>query len=396
VAKKSRTSKALKKLKLNKKDAKKAGGVALTKAKDLIKGESAEPEPTQSVRITNDSLAKYREEVLGGARRFIYPLQHSKHRIAIISGIIIFVITLILLVSSWFMLYRQGSTSDFAYRITQVIPFPIARVDGSFVRYEEYLFELRQNMHYLENQESVDFESEEGQAQLASLKTQAMERILDRAVTAQLAREYNVEVSDFEVEEQIDLIRLQGGVGDQTQTLEDTLDDFYGWDLGDLRRVIRYQIRDQKLVPLLDTAVKPEAEAVLADVLAGEDFAQAAKDHSEDALTKDNGGILGEIFRSNTDIPPQLVERAFSLKEGEVSDQLVETLFGFHIVKNLEYTAEDQVRVAHILFRYEDVDTFVEEREAEANISIYIDVEPEITQSEEQNDQAPQDTAPTD
>jgi hypothetical protein len=36
-------------------------------------------------RITNDTVAEHREEVLSSARRFIYPLQHSKHSVVRIS-----------------------------------------------------------------------------------------------------------------------------------------------------------------------------------------------------------------------------------------------------------------------------------------------------------------------
>lgn len=347
----------------------------LTRAKELVKGKDAESGEKSPVRITNDTVAKHREEVLSGARRFIYPLQHSKHRIAITSGIIVTAIFIALLVLSWFMLYRQQSTSDFAYRVSQIMPFPVARVDGNFVRYEEYLFELRQNMHYLTNQENVDFGSEEGQAQLDKLRTEAMERTLDKVVIRKMADDYEVTVSEQEIAEQIDLIRSQSGVGEGTQTLEDTLEDFYGWGLGDLRRVIRDQILAQKLVPLLDTEVREEAEQVLQEVKDGEEFSKAAADHSDDNLTNDKGGVIGYVFRSNTDIPPQLVERAFNLAAGEVSEDLVETLFGLHIVKTVEYRNPDEAQIAHILFRYEDIETFVNERQEQLNSSVYITIE---------------------
>ena len=46
------------------------------------------PEPTLESnvpRITNETVAAHREEVLSSARKYIYPLQHSKHRIVRIS-----------------------------------------------------------------------------------------------------------------------------------------------------------------------------------------------------------------------------------------------------------------------------------------------------------------------
>ena len=44
-------------------------------------------------RITNDTVADHREDVLSSARKYIYPLQHSKHSIVRISlGLLIIVI----------------------------------------------------------------------------------------------------------------------------------------------------------------------------------------------------------------------------------------------------------------------------------------------------------------
>jgi hypothetical protein len=219
---------------------------ALAKAKGYVRGENSQPE-TKPERITNDSVAKHREEVLQGARRFIYPLKHSKHRIAIISSAIVGVVLVALLAFTWFLLYRQQSIGDFAYRISQIVPFPVARVDGTFIRYEEYLFELRHNVYYLANQENVDFSTPEGSTQLEGLRQQAMDKVVDATVIRSLAKENGVEVSSLEVDEQIDLIRSQGGIGSADQALEDTLKEFYGWSIGDLKRVISAQLLKQKL-----------------------------------------------------------------------------------------------------------------------------------------------------
>lgn len=343
----------------------------IASAKGFIKGETKAEESTPA-RVTNESIAQHREEVLKGARRFIYPLKASKHRIAIVSSIIIGLVLICFLATSWYLLYKRQETGDFTYRVSQILPWPIARVNGEFVRYEEYLFELRHNVHYLATQENVDFSTEEGQLQLAGLKQQAYENTINATVVRQMAQEYGVSVSQEEVTQQIDLIRSSGGIGDSSQTLEDTLKDFYDWGVNDLRRVIRGQLLKQKLLPVLDTQVRPDAEAALADVQDGGDFKAIAKSQSDDVLTKDKGGELGFILRSNTDIPPQLVERAFSLKAGEVSPELVETLFGLHIVKTLEFRSNDEAKVAHIFFSFKDIDEFVTERRAELGISNYV------------------------
>ena len=306
----------------------------LDRAREFIRGKEEKQSAVE--RVTTETVAKHRQEVLTGARRFIYPLQQSKHKIAIISAGIVAAVLLLFLALSWHLLYQRQSIGDFAYRMSQIIPFPIARVNGAFVRYEEYLFELRQNVHYLENQENVDFSTDEDQIQLAGYKKQALDKVIDAAVIRQLAKERGVTVSDAEVDNQVELIRSSGGISDASQTLEGTLDEFYGWDLSDLKRVIRAQLLKQKLVPLFDTSAKSRGQTVLEDIKSGADFSRAAARHSDDEFTKGDGGRLGYIFRSNTEIPPQIIEAAFLLEEGQVADELVETLFGYHIVKTID------------------------------------------------------------
>lgn len=83
-----------------------------------------------------------------------------------------------------------------------------------------------------------------------------------------------------------------------------------------------------------DQAQKDESKKKIEDVLkrlkAGEDFAALAKEVSEDASSKNNGGDLDYITKGQA---PQAFENAaFELKKGEFSD-IVQTDSGYHIVK---------------------------------------------------------------
>ncbi|HVM98140.1 MAG TPA: SurA N-terminal domain-containing protein [Candidatus Acidoferrales bacterium] len=76
-------------------------------------------------------------------------------------------------------------------------------------------------------------------------------------------------------------------------------------------------------------AVRQKAEEVLAKAKSGEDFAELAKQSSDDS-TSAAGGDLG-FFSRGRKVKP-LEEAAFALHPGEISD-LVESPLGFHIVK---------------------------------------------------------------
>ena len=89
-----------------------------------------------------------------------------------------------------------------------------------------------------------------------------------------------------------------------------------------------------------DAKTPAEAQAkaarLLRDIQGGQDFAVVARDWSEDAESAPNGGDLG--FRSLADLEkndPKLRQAAERLKIGE-SSSLIETRFGYHILKLIE------------------------------------------------------------
>jgi peptidyl-prolyl cis-trans isomerase SurA len=80
-------------------------------------------------------------------------------------------------------------------------------------------------------------------------------------------------------------------------------------------------------------AAKARAQQALARVEKGEDFAKVAASMSDDETTRERGGDLGVL--SPGQMVPAFDDAAFALKPGEHSG-LVETVYGWHIVKRLE------------------------------------------------------------
>lgn len=85
--------------------------------------------------------------------------------------------------------------------------------------------------------------------------------------------------------------------------------------------------------------IRKKMEEILTRARKGEDFAELAKKYSEDPGSKNNGGLYENFGRGRMVKP--FDEAAFSVPVGELSD-IVETRFGYHILKVIERKKETQ------------------------------------------------------
>lgn len=76
---------------------------------------------------------------------------------------------------------------------------------------------------------------------------------------------------------------------------------------------------------------KDEADALLAKIKGGADFAEIAKKSSIDPGSAKNGGDLG--WFSPSSMVKEFGEAVAKLEKGKVTDQPVQSQFGFHIIK---------------------------------------------------------------
>lgn len=118
-------------------------------------------------------------------------------------------------------------------------------------------------------------------------------------------------------------------------------------------------------------ARKADAEAVLAQVKQGTDFATLAKEKSEDLTTRENGGTLPSFDKTgknsnNQQVDPAFLQAVLALQDGQTSD-LVQTPFGWHIIERVKTTIpskEDQLRDA----RSKAFDEWLKKQRAAATI----------------------------
>ncbi len=325
-------------------------------------------------KITNETVAEHREEVLRGARKYIYPLEHSKHRIVKISVSLLIVAVVGFFVYVGLALYKFQSSSAFVYRVTQVIPFPVAKAGSRFVAYENYLFELRRYIHYYQTQQHVNFNDKNGKKQLERYRPLAMQEVVDAAYVKVLAGEHNISVSNKEVDAALDSLRAQNKLGSSNQELADVTKEFFGWSVDDLRRELAQELLAQKVAATLDTGAQKRAEVAYAQLQGGTDFATLAKQVSEDTATKANGGQYADtaITLASTDVPPAVVQQLLKMKVGEVSP-VIATGNSLEIVK-LTGSSDGKMQAAHISFNLKDISEFIAPLQKQKPTHYYISV----------------------
>ena len=135
----------------------------------------------------------------------------------------------------------------------------------------------------------------------------------------------------------------------------------------------------QNATPDQKAEAKTKATTVLKTIKAGGDFATLARANSQDPGSAQNGGDLG--FFPKGQMTPAFEEAAFKLKPGTVS-ALVETPFGFHIIKVIERRAPRTAPFEEVSGQIKDfltqgqreqkLEQFVEQVKAKGKIEILV------------------------
>ena len=120
-----------------------------------------------------------------------------------------------------------------------------------------------------------------------------------------------------------------------------------------------------------DAAVKEQARAkaeeILKEVKAGGDFAELAKQHSQDPGSAPRGGDL-DYFERGQMVGP-FEEAAFALMTGQTSE-LVETQFGYHIIKVTDKQAARTIPLDEVRGRIEE---HLKEQNRERQTQVFIE-----------------------
>ncbi|MCZ6818215.1 MAG: peptidylprolyl isomerase [Calditrichaeota bacterium] len=268
----------------------------------------------------------------------------------------------------------------------EVLDKIVAIVDDTIILYSE----LQQFAYSLAIQGGVDPVKEPEEFDKILQKTLA-ELITQKVLLVQ-ARLDSLEVSDRQIESVLEqqIEQMVQQLGSETR-----VEEYFGTTLRQIRREFREEVEERLLVqrlqevksmqtrisrrevehfytahhdslPVMKEAVKIShilvnvepseaaleaarklAEDVLEQLHKGADFAELARQHSQDPGSTAKGGDLGRLQRG--DLVKEFEEVAFQLEPGEISE-IVRTKFGLHIIQMVAKIGE-KIHTRHILFR---------------------------------------------
>jgi len=270
-------------------------------------------------RITNETVAEHREQILAGGRKFKYPHQYERHKLVFNVLIIILVTVVLAGLIIWWQLYPAQNTSTFFYRVTRILPVPVASVDGAQVRYSDYLMTLSGSKHYLEQSERLNLKSEDGKRQVEFMKRQALDGAIADTYAAKMAREKNVEVTDQEVTEVIEasLNTVSGKISQDIY--DDSTYSTLGYTKDEYRQIIRRALVRQEVAYAVDAKASSAKKA--AETLLGANpkpaLADVAKQLQDKGYSVQLGSTGSLVPKTNHD--GGVTQQAAKLKTGEIS-----------------------------------------------------------------------------
>ncbi len=289
-------------------------------------------------KTEREKVEERREEVLARGRRFKYPLQYARHKVVTLTIIISLVAIFAAGTFIHLMLYNFQSTEDIFYRITQILPYSVATVDGEKVRYSDYLLIYKSTITPIEKQGMVTSGQDFGEMQ-KYYKREALNSAEDYTYALKLAREMDIKVSDEEVDKAIESHRKAGGVERSEETFNRVLQDNFDLSLSEYRRIIYLSLVSQKVSEKIDELAIIVSDEVQGYIDEGKSLADIAKAMGNKVEFEETGGPIDKM-----NIDGGRATAALRLEKGATSNRFISNsgdgYYFVHLVDKTESTVD--------------------------------------------------------
>ncbi len=286
-------------------------------------------------KTEQQKVAERREEVLARGRKFKYPLQWTKHRVVINTILIALVVLALIITGIWLGLYRLGMTDDFLFRITEIIPIPVANVDGEDARFSDYLMFYRSSMTSIERQSGSQFDENSLDSLRNEYKRSALTEAEQYTYATKLAAEQGITVSGDEVATELDRHLKIGGIDRSEESFVKIIKDNFGLDKAEYERMLYLTLIKSKVETAIDEDANKTAkkvEQILAE--SGDNYQKVAEELGDKIIYEETGGLF-----SSKNIDGGRATEATKLEPGQSSGKFVSMNGdGYYFVKLIEKT----------------------------------------------------------
>ncbi len=325
-------------------------------------------EDIEEKKTEREKVEERREEVLARGRRFKYPLQYAKHKVVNLTVLISVLAILAAGTFVYFMLYKSQSTDDLIYRITQIFPYSVAKVDGEKVRYSDYLLIYKSSITPIEKQGMMGNDQDSSEM-TDYYKREALNSAEDYTYALKLAREMNIKVEDSEVDKAVEDHRKAGGVDRSEETFTRILQDNFGISLSEYRRMVYLSLVSQKVSEKIDELARLVGEEVDNNLAAGKSLSEIAKILGDKVEFEETGGLVDKM-----NIDGGRANVALRLEKGKTSERFISNSGdGYYYVTLVDRT-ESTVDYKSLFIPFSELKTRIEKIRKDGKIEELIEV----------------------
>jgi len=320
------------------------------------------------------------------------PIKENKNLKMFAFGIGGFLLLVVLCVVAMgtYRVYRKTATDNFTYITAKALRLPAFKLGEKRVLYTAYVDDVLalQNLRDYEKKNPSTANSQYGSLTDAQISEQVIMRLVDNVLVSISAKTYDLTVTKEETDSaKTALLQNFTDIAEAEKEIKAR----YGWDLDTYTKKVIYPYNlkgklNSKIVSdtVMQKDVLVKAEEVLVKIKGGEDFAKMAKQYGSDG-TKDLGGDLG--WFSKGEMVKEFEDAVFALEKGELNQKLVQTQYGYHIIKVTDMrtstvkdadgkdTAVAEVMASHILFPSLTINTYLDKLIRQAEFHLYLQVD---------------------
>lgn len=277
---------------------------------------------TKPARITTKTVEQHRREILDSAKKFKYPVQYEKHRLVINATLVVLVFVVVFFATILWRIYRSDDTGVFIYKISQVIPFPIGKIEDESILLSDYLAYYRSSWHYHQAKEQKNTDKDIESKLQAEYKQQAFDNAAKMAYAKKLARQHQISISQAEIDEDLQLKLSYADTKISQGSFDKIVKEYYGLSQWEYRQIfVYYPLLLKKVLVTVDQSAKQLEQQISTTIQRADgEFALASlKDSYQDKGVEfiDSGVVK---YRLNDSGRSEVASR---LEPGQVSPSFI-------------------------------------------------------------------------